>query len=102
MVTGAVTLTSSVLGEATRDEGDTVSQLPPVAVEATGVKSITVPVLAIVMFWGSGFGPLCSMVKLIPFTCSNPPFPFGGWAYTCTVMGTVILVPALWKRRFAV
>src|SRR5581483_259596 len=50
------------------------------------------PVLATVSTWGSGFAPPNGMLKAIGLICRNTLSP------TVALMGTVTLLPAVWKE----
>src|SRR5688572_5087528 len=75
---------------------DTDSQAPPLAVVAAVEKAKFAPVLAITSVCGSGFGPACSFVNVIPFTWLNTSGP------TVTLTGTVAVLDPLRNKSWPV
>src|SRR5258708_6172478 len=77
-------------------DGETCSQLPPVADTATDVNANAEPVLAIASVCGSGSAPPNGLVKLRALPCSKTLSPI------VTLIGTVMLSPAVWNRSWPV
>src|SRR5271157_3578933 len=88
-----VTITACEVTQQPPPTGETVSQLPPVAVEAITENSKAAPAVVAVMTWGRGLAPACCMVKSRPFSWTKPVVP------TTTLTGIVTELPGAWRSN---